>query len=110
MDIRGGIIMTEQVKTPKDKWELQVTDTIKIQQFDDKNFVIQQLKEVTHPKTRETIQSYINQGYFPTVSKALDGILNKDLMVDLNRVSELKDYVRDVRKAKAYIRDLMENL
>ena len=102
--------MTEQVKTPKDKWELQITDTIKIQQFDDKNFVILQLKEVTHPKTRETIQSYINQGYFPTVSKALDGILNKDLMVDLNRVSELKDYVREVRKAKAYIRDLMENL
>ena len=102
--------MTEQVKTPKDKWELQVTDTIKIQQFDDKNFVIQQLKEVVHPKTRETIQSYINQGYFPTVSKALDGILNKDLMVDLNRVSELKDYVREVRKAKAYIKELMEGL
>ena len=102
--------MTEQVKTPKDKWELQLTDTIKIQQFDDKNFLILQLKEVTHPKTRETIQSYINQGYFPTVSKALDGILNKDLMVDLNRVSELKDYVCEVRKAKAYIRDLMEYL
>ena len=102
--------MTEQVKTPKDKWELQISDTIKIQQFDDKNFVIQQLKEVIHPKTRETIQSYINQGYFPTVSKALDGILNKDLMVDLNRVSEIKDYVREVRKAKAYIRDLMEGL
>ena len=102
--------MTEQVKTPKDKWELQLTDTIKIQQFDDKNFLILQLKEVTHPKTRETIQSYINQGYFPTVSKALDGILNKDLMVDLNRVSEIKDYVREVRKAKAYIRDLMEGL
>ena len=102
--------MTEQVKTPKEKWELQITDTLKIQQFDDKNFVIQQLKEVVHPKTRETIQSYINQGYFPTVSKALDGILNKDLMVDLNRVSEIKDYVREVRKAKAYIRDLMENL
>ena len=102
--------MTEQVKVPKEKWELQITDTIKIQQFDDKNFVIQQLKEVVHPKTRETIQSYINQGYFPTVSKALDGILNKDLMVDLNRVSELKDYVREVREAKAYIRDLMEGL
>ena len=102
--------MTEQVKTPRDKWELQITDTLKIQQFDDKNFLIQQLKEVVHPRTRETIQSHINQGYFPTVSKALDGILNKDLMVDLNRVSELKDYVREVRKAKEYIRDLMEGL
>ena len=102
--------MTEQVKVPKEKRELQITDTIKIQQFDDKNFVIQQLKEVVHPKTRETIQSYINQGYFPTVSKALDGILNKDLMVDLNRVSELKDYVREVKSAKVYIKELMEDL
>ena len=102
--------MTEQVKTPRDKWELQITDTLKIQQFDDKNFLIQQLKEVVHPRTRETIQSYINQGYFPTVSKALDGILNKDLMVDLNRVSELKDYVNEVKSAKAYIKELMEGL
>ena len=102
--------MTEQATTPKEKWEIQITDTIKIQQFDDKNFLLLQLKEVTHPKTRETIQSYINQGYFPTVSKALDAILTKDLMVDLNRVSELKDYVREVRKAKAYIRDLTEGL
>ena len=102
--------MTEQVKTPRDKWELQITDTLKIQQFDDKNFLIQQLKEVVHPRTRETIQSYINQGYFPTVSKALDGILNKDLMVDLNRVSELKDYVNEVKSAKTYIKELMEGL
>ena len=102
--------MTEQVKAPKDKWELQITDTVKIQQYDEKNFLILQLKEVVHPRTRETIQSYINQSYFPTVSKALDGILNKDLMVDLNRVSELKDYVNEVKSAKAYIKELMEGL
>ena len=102
--------MTEQVKTPKDKWELQVTDTIKIQQFDDKNFVILQLKEGYNPRTKETTTSYKEQGYYQTVYKALDAVLTKDLMVNLNRVSELKDYVREVRKAKAYIRDLMENL
>ena len=102
--------MTEQVKAPKDKWELQITDTLKIQQFDDKNFVILQLKEGYNPRTKETTTSYKEQVYYQTVYRALDGILNKDLMVDLNRVSELKDYVRDVRKAKAYIRDLMEGL
>ena len=100
----------EQVKAPKEKWELQITDTIKIQQFDDKNFVILQLKEGYNPRTKETTTSYKEQGYYQTVYKALDAILTKDLMVDLNRVSELKDYVREVRKAKAYIKDLMENL
>ena len=102
--------MTEQTTTPKDKWELQITDTLKIQQFDDKNFMILQLKEGYNPRTKETTTSYKEQGYYQTVYKALEATLNKDLMVDLNRVSELKDYVRDVRKAKAYIRDLMENL
>ena len=102
--------MTEQVKAPKDKWELQITDTLKIQQFDDKNFVILQLKEGYNPRTKETTTSYKEQGYYQTVYRALDGILNKDLMVDLNRVSELKDYVREVREAKAYVKELMEGL
>ena len=102
--------MTEQVKAPKDKWELQITDTLKIQQFDDKNFVILQLKEGYNPRTKETTTSYKEQGYYQTVYKALDAILTKDLMVDLNRVSELKDYVNEVKSAKAYIRDLMEGL
>ena len=102
--------MTEQTTTPKDKWELQITDTLKIQQFDDKNFMILQLKEGYNPRTKETTTSYKEQGYYQTVYKALEATLNKDLMVDLNRVSELKDYVREVRKAKEYIRDLMEGL
>ena len=102
--------MTEQVKAPKDKWELQITDTLKIQQFDDKNFMILQLKEGYNPRTKETTTSYKEQGYYQTVYKALEATLNKDLMVDLNRVSELKDYVREVRKAKAYIKELMEGL
>ena len=102
--------MTEQVKTPKDKWELQITDTLKIQQFDDKNFMILQLKEGYNPRTKETTTSYKEQGYYQTVYKALEATLNKDLMVDLNRVSELKDYVNEVKSAKAYIRDLMEGL
>ncbi len=102
--------MTEQTTTPKDKWELQITDTLKIQQFDDKNFMILQLKEGYNPRTKETTTSYKEQGYYQTVYKALEATLNKDLMVDLNRVSELKDYVREVRKAKAYIKELMEGL
>ena len=102
--------MTEQVKTPKDKWELQVTDTIKIQQFDDKNFVILQLREGYNPRTKETTTSYREQGYYQTVYKALDAILTKDLLVDISAVKDLKDYVREVRKAKAYIKELMEGL
>ena len=86
--------MTEQATTPKEKWEIQITDTIKIQQFDDKNFLILQLKEGYNPRTKETTTSYKEQGYYQTVYKALEATLNKDLMVDLNRVSELKDYVR----------------
>ena len=102
--------MTEQVKAPKDKWELQITDTVKIQQYDEKNFLILQLKETYNPFAKETVISYKEQGYFSTLFKALDAILTKDLMVDLNRVSELKDYVNEVKSTKAYIRDLMEGL
>ena len=100
----------EQVKTPKEKWELQLTDTLKIQQFDDKNFLILQLKETYNPFAKETVISYKEQGYFSTLFKALDAILTKDLLVDINAVKDLKDYVREVKSAKVYIKDLMEGL
>ena len=73
--------MTEQVKTPKEKWELQLTDTIKIQQFDDKNFLILQLKEGYNHRTKETTTSYKEQGYYQTVYKALD---NRNPSMDLH--------------------------
>ena len=102
--------MTEQANTPKDKWELQITDTIKIQQFDDKNFLILQLKEGYNPRTKETTTSYKEQGYFSTLFKALDAILTKDLLIDINEISSVKQYVNEVRGAKAYIKELVEGL
>ena len=100
----------EQVKVPKEKWELQITDTIKIQQYDDKNFVILQLKEGYNPFAKETVISYKEQGYFSTLFKALDAILTKDLLIDINEISSVKQYVNEVRGAKAYIKELVEGL
>ena len=102
--------MTEQVKAPKDKWELQITDTVKIQQYDEKNFVILQLKEGYNPFAKETVISYKAQGYFSTLFKALDAILTKDLLIDINEISSVKQYVNEVRGAKAYIKELVEGL
>ena len=102
--------MTEQVKASKDKWELQITDTLKIQQFDDKNFLILQLKEGYNPRTKETTTSYKEQGYYQTVYKALDAILTKDLLIDINEISSVKQYVNEVRGAKAYVKELVEGL
>lgn len=102
--------MTEQVKTPKDKWELQITDTLKIQQYDEKNFLILQLKETYNPFAKETVISYKEQGYFSTLFKALDAILTKDLLIDISEISSVKQYVDEVKGAKAYIKDLVEGL
>ena len=102
--------MTEQVKAPKDKWELQITDTVKIQQYDEKNFLILQLKETYNPFANETVISYKEQGYFSTLFKALDAILTKDLLININEISSVKQYVNEVRGAKAYIKELVEGL
>ena len=57
--------MTEEVKVPKEKWELQITDTLKIQQFDDKNFVILQLKEGCSPKNEGNNPILYQSGLLP---------------------------------------------
>ena len=54
--------------------------------------------------------SYKEQGYFSTLFKALDAILNKDLLIDINEISSVKQYVNEVRGAKAYIKELVEGL
>ena len=102
--------MTEQVKAPKDKWELQITDTVKIQQYDEKNFLILQLKETYNPFAKETVISYKEQGYFSTLFKALDAILNKDLLIDINEISSVKQYANKNKKAKTKNKEMDEGL
>lgn len=101
--------MTKQTQ-PKEKWELQITPKIKIQQFDEKNFLILQLKEGYNPFTKEYTESYKEQGYYPTLFKALDAILTKDLMIEISEISSVKQYVNEVRVARDYIKGLVEGL
>lgn len=103
---------TEQKKPEavKEKWELHITDTLKIQEYDSYNFAILVLTDGVNPKTKETTSSWKKEGYYTTIRGALLGVLNKDLLVDVNQISTIRDYQEETRKAFAVIQTELEGV
>lgn len=92
----------------KDKWELSITDTLKIQESDAYNFIVLQLKKGKNVKTGEATEGWKLQGYYSTVRDALMGVLHKDLLVDLRAVASLRDYRKETKKQFKLIEELLE--
>ena len=91
--------MSEAVKEKKEKWVLHVTDTVKIEEQDSYGFMVTKLTEGYNNKTKEATSTWRLGGYYSTVRGALEGILHKDLLVDLNQVTTIRGYQEETRKA-----------
>lgn len=90
------------------KWEMQVTDKVKIQQHDAHNFTLLVLTEGVNPRTKETVESYKVVGYYSTVRKAVLALIAKDILIDLNEVKTIRDYVKASKKQHEAVRKLLE--
>lgn len=86
-------------KVVEEKWELEVAEGVKIQQHDTTNFTILQLTDGVNNVTKEKTSNWKIIGYYSTVRGALEGILHKDLLVDLDKVKTIEDYQNETHKA-----------
>lgn len=97
------------VKPIEDKWELHITETVKIQQFDDRNFLILELKEAYSPFTKSTAFVWKERGFYSTIRKALFAIVERDMLVDVETIKTLTGYLKAVKKQSEIVRNLFEN-
>lgn len=107
MTVKKGAKQAEP-KVVKERWELHISDTVKIQEYDAYNFAVLVLTDGVNPKTKEVTQNWKLDGYYTTVRGALTGILKHDLLVDMNKVNTIRNYQEETRKAFALIQKQLE--
>lgn len=91
-----------------EKWEVQITDTVKIQQHDNYNFTILKKSKGSNRRTGEVVESYKILGYYSSLRLAILALLDKDVLVDLDEVKSLRDYAQATRRQYQLIKDLLE--
>lgn len=91
------------------KWELPITDQLKIVESDALNYTIQRLSEGINVKTKEKTETWRVLGYYGTIKRALYSILDRDLLVDLEAVNSLADYRAEVENQYETIKALLKD-
>jgi hypothetical protein len=65
---------------------VNITDTLRIRRHDDKNIVVEILTETENKRTGEVNRSWKREGFYPTIKIALEAILRKDMLIDLDEI------------------------
>lgn len=87
---------------------MKITDTLKIERHDKYNVVILKLTEGINPKTKEPSSYWKIEGYYTSAKHALQAIISKDLLVDLEQVKTLSAYLEDIKTQNKLVLDAIE--
>lgn len=91
-----------------EKWELQITDKVKIQQHDNYNFTVLKKSNGINPRTKKKVESYKILGYYSSLRLAILSLLDKDVLIDLEEIKTLRAYTVEAKRQYDYIQDILE--
>lgn len=86
---------------------LQIGDTVRISKYDERNLQIEELREITNPRTKETRLDWAWDGYYPDIKSALKGVIHKyaflaiEAQGTLDRLNELEELIKNLTRDKA---------
>lgn len=86
---------------------MNITDTLRIRRHDKWNVVIERFETNTNPFTNEETSKWKVQGFYPTVYIALQRVLDKGMLVDLDEAKTLTAYNNAVKKQHERIEQLI---
>lgn len=95
-------------KVKKEPQVLIEIDNIRVMEYDDANVKVERFEDVINPKTKVKEGKWRFVGYSRSIRTALEMIINKELLVDKNAVSDLKTYVIEVRWANQKVLALLD--
>lgn len=87
----------------KEKAVLITVKNIRVKEYDSQNVTLECLEEVYNPINKETSTKWRFKGYFPTISKALESAVMKDLLIDKNIVEDLESYLKQIQLSRRLI-------
>lgn len=77
---------------------MKITDTLRIKRVDDRNVVIEKYETTINPITKEGNSSWKREGFYSTFRQALEAIVRKDMLIDLEQLESLKMYQESINK------------
>ena len=77
---------------------MNITDTLRIKRVDDRNIIIEKYETTVNPVTKKENSSWKREGFYPTFRHALEAIVRKDMLIDLEQLESLKRYQESIDK------------
>lgn len=82
---------------------IQITENLRIRRADDKNVVIEELRDVTDKKTQTTNKQWCWCGYYGSIRSALLGCMDKLLIDSAEDNITVKDLISKIDNIKEQI-------
>ncbi|MBK0347873.1 hypothetical protein JDW15_04340 [Aerococcaceae bacterium zg-ZJ1578] len=82
---------------------MQITDNLRIKRLDDKNLVLEQYVDSVHPKTKAVTKKWKFVGYFGSVRSALQCVVEREMLIDINALDTLEKYVETLQSVSKMI-------
>lgn len=82
---------------------IKITENLRIRRADDKNVVIEELRDVTNKKTQTTNKQWCWCGYYGSIRSALLGCMDKLLIDSAEDNITVKDLISKIDNIKEQI-------
>lgn len=87
---------------------MNITDTLRIRKYDDRNVVIEEYVTNINPKTQKEASNWKFKGFYPTARVALQAVIDKDMLSDVEEVKTLTAYQKAIENERQQLRDIIE--
>lgn len=85
---------------------IQITEKLRIVKADDKNLVIEELRDVTSQKSQTTNKQWCWCGYYGDLKTALIGVLHKSLLDSAEEELQIKDVIEKIESLENDIKNM----
>lgn len=85
---------------------IQITEKLRIRRADDKNLVIEELRDVTSQNSQTTNKQWCWCGYYGDVKTALLGVLHKSLLDSAEEELQVKDVIAKIEAVENDIKNM----
>lgn len=85
---------------------IQITEKLRIRQADDKNLVIEELRDVTNKNSQTTNKQWCWCGYYGDLKTALLGVLHKVLLDSAEEKLQIKDVLQKIESVENDIKNM----
>ena len=87
---------------------MNITNNLRIRKYDDRNVVIEEHVTNVNPKTQKEASSWKFKGFYPNARSALQAILDKDMLSDVEEVKTLTAYHKAIKNERQQLKDIIE--